>query len=209
MQRITAIEEQERRSNRRSIFIDGKFALGVDEQVVADLGLHIGQEITEEELQEIVHSELLSKARERALTFLDYRARSKAEISGRLAKAGYDENIIEETLAYLVRLGLVDDQEFARAWIGHRAAGMGRTRIKWELRQKGVADEIAEEVLQSVDPETEFESALSLAMSRWDKDRDTDEYAKRRRLASYLQRRGYNWEIIKRVISRLSEENDS
>lgn len=50
-QRITAIEEQEKRRNRRSIFIDGKFALGVEADVVAALGLQTGQEIGEERLR--------------------------------------------------------------------------------------------------------------------------------------------------------------
>ena len=148
-QRISDIEPQEKRPNRRSIFIDGRFVLGVDETVVADLGLRIGQQISEDELQAVVRAELITKAKERALKLLEYRARSRVEIERRLAKAGFAEDIIEETLARLETLGLIDDVQFSQSWVNHRMAGkpMGKTRIKWELRQKGIAPNLVDEAL--------------------------------------------------------------
>lgn len=207
-QRISAIETQEKRSNRRSIFINGKFALGVDETVIADLGLRVGQQISEEELRKVVHTELIVKARERALRLLDYRARSKTEISRRLVRAGFDEDVIEETLERLENVGLVDDEQFSKSWVNHRLAGkgMGKTRIRWELRQKGVSADVAEEALSAIDTETEHQSALSLARRRWEKDGDLDERMRRRRLSSYLQRQGYDWGVITAILNELSTE---
>ena len=207
-QRISAIETQEKRENRRSIFINGKFALGVDATVVADLGLRVGQQISEDELRTVVHAELVTKARERALKLLDYRARSRTEIARRLARAGFEEDVIEETLGRLERMGLVDDAHFSRAWVNHRldGKGMGRTRIRWELRQKGVPQEVAEEALSAIDEETEHQSAMDKARRRWEKDADPDERKKRQRLASYLQRQGYDWGVISTILNELSTE---
>ncbi len=209
-QRISAIETQEKRENRRSIFINGKFALGVDATVVADLHLRVGQQISEEELRSIVHAELVAKARERALRLLDYRARSRTEIARRLARAGFEEDVIEETLSRLEGIGLVDDAHFSKAWVNHRLAGkgMGKTRIRWELRQKGVSQEVAEEALSAIDEETEHQSALDKARRRWEKDTDPDERKKRHRLASYLQRQGYDWGVISTILNELSTEAD-
>jgi regulatory protein len=205
-QRISAIEAQERKANRRSIYIDGKFALGVDESVIADLGLHVGQQISEEELQAVVHAELVSKAKERALRLLEYRARSRMEIAQRLRRAGFADDVIDETLIRLQDLGLIDDAQFSRSWVSHRLSGktMGKTRIRWELRQKGVPTDVAEEALSAVDPETEHESAMVAARRRWDKDGDLDQRTKRRRLASYLRRKGFDWDVISKILNELA-----
>ena len=209
-QRISAIEVQEKRQNRRSIFINGKFALGVDETVIADLGLHVGQYITEEELNKVVHKELVNKAKQRAYKLLEYRVRSKAEIARRLKTAGFEEDVIEETLTRLEELNFVDDAQFSQSWVNHRMTGkpMGKTRIKWELRQKGVPTDIAEEALSTIEPEAEYESAMDAARRRWEKDKDPDEWAKRRRLASYLRRQGFGWEIISKVTNGLSADSE-
>jgi regulatory protein len=205
-QRITAIEPQERKKNRRSVFLDGKFTLGVDESVIADLGLHVGQQISEKELQQIVHTELVSKATDRALTLLEYRKRSKAEIVQRLKRVGFDEDIIEETAVRLEKMGLIDDADFSQSWVNHRLAGnaMGKNRIRWELRQKGISSELAEEALAGVDADDEFQSALDTAMRRWKKDNNTDYQAKRRRMVAFLGRQGFNWEIIDKVLNELA-----
>ena len=207
-QRISAIEAQEKRANRRSVFVNGKFALGVDESVIADLGLHVGKEIGEEELHKIVHAELVAKAKQRALKLLEYRSRSRAEIARRLCRAGFAEDVIEETLIRLEELGLIDDVQFSRSWVNHRLAGraMGKTRIKWELRQKGVPTDVAEEALSAVDADAEYESALDAAGRRWRKDAQLDERTKRRRTASYLRRQGFEWEIINKILNDLSAE---
>lgn len=207
-QRITSIEVQEKRPKRRSIFLDGEFAVGVDERVVRDLNLRVGQQINEEDLKKIVHREQVSKAKERALTLLDYRPRSRAEIERRLRSAGFEEEVIEETLARLDELGLIDDREFTRGWVNHRLAGkpMGRTRIKWELKQKGVSVDLAEEAVSEIDHDTEHRSALEAARRRWSRDRDEDTGEKKRRLGAYLRRQGFDWETIKSVINELTEE---
>jgi regulatory protein len=209
-QKITAIDAQERRGNRRSIFINGKFALGVDETVIADLGLHVGQEISEEELGRVVRAELLAKAKERALNLLEYRDRSRVEIARRLRQAGYAEDIIEEVLGRLSDIGFVDDARFSRSWVESRsvARGIGKARIKWELRQKGVEADLVEEATSEIDEETEYQSAARAARAKWGKDHNPDASAKRRRLASYLQRQGFGWDVIKRVVDELAGEDD-
>ncbi len=209
-QKITAIDAQERRGNRRSIFINGRFALGVDETVIADLGLHVGQEISEEELGRVVRTELLVKARERALRLLEYRARSRAELARRLRLAGFAEDIIEEVLVRLSEMGLVDDARFSQSWVESRSAGrsIGKTRIKWELRQKGIDADLVEEALSEIDEETEYKLAARAARAKWDKDRSPDVSVKRRRLASYLQRQGFGWDVIKKTVNQLAADDE-
>ena len=149
----------------------------------------------------------IEAAKEKALRLLDFRPRSKKEIERSLAKAGFAEEVVAETLKRLEDLGLIDDRRFARMWVNHRKA-LGKTRIKWELRQKGVSNDVVEEALSRIDPETEYQSAVEAARSRWEKDRSPDERTRRRRLASYLQRKGFGWDVINGVLNELGGEPD-
>ena len=153
-----------------------------------------------------MRAELLSKARERALRLLEYRARSRAELARRLRQAGFAEDIIEEVLERLSDIGFVDDARFSQSWVESRSVGrgIGKARIKWELRQKGVEADLVEEALSEIDEETEYKSAVLAARAKWEKDHSPDAGAKRRRLASYLQRQGFVWDVIKRVINELA-----
>lgn len=207
-QRISSIEAQEKRRNRRSIFINDKFVLGVDESVIIDLGLRVGQQITEDELQRVVHAELVAKAKDRALTLLEYRSRSRVEIERRLTRAGFTEDVILEALARLENIGLIDDAQFSQSWVNHRIAGkpMGRRRIQWELRQKGVAPEVAEEALSSIDDDQEYQSAKESATRRFNKESGADERTRRRKVAAFLQRQGFGWEVITKVINELTTD---
>src|SRR5919199_344035 len=92
--RITAIEPQARRQGRVNVFVDGRFALGLFDEVAAALGLHVGQPITPQRLEEIARAETLRRAKEDAYRLLGFRSRSEQEIADRLRRKGYEDEII-------------------------------------------------------------------------------------------------------------------
>jgi regulatory protein len=143
--RITAIEPQKKRSNRRSIYVDGQFAAGVDEEVVVRLKLGVGQDVDPARLALVLRAEEIRRARESALTLLDYRARTTAELERRLTGKGYPEEVVAEVIADLTRAGLVDDERFAAQWVAGRLASRpsGRARLAWELRSKGLTRRVS------------------------------------------------------------------
>ncbi len=207
MDKITAIEPQKMRGKRRSIYVNGQFVAGVDEQVVLELGLKVGQQVDAERLGEVLHAEEVRRARESALTLLDYRERTEKELERRLLQKGYSEDIVTQVVEQLENVDLVNDERYAAGWVANRIASrpMGRTRMNWELRRKGIAPEMAEAALEQVDEEKEYEMALELAEKKLGgesvKDRET-----KRKLSDFLQRRGFNWDVISRVLNRLAPE---
>jgi regulatory protein len=150
----------------------------------------------------------LGRAKDYALRLLEYRARSEAEIARRLARRGHDDATIERAVADLRAVGLLNDHEFARAWVASRRAGRptGRTRLRWELRRHGVdADTAAQAVEQGLDPEAEFEAAWAWARQRVGRPPESGEL---RRLHAALQRRGFGRDIIREIIERLTRNSD-
>ncbi len=204
MGRITAIEAQKKRSDRVSIFVDGQFAAGAHAEVAAALGLSVGQTFDSDRLAEVIRKETTRKARESALRLLSYRDRSESEIRRRLAGNDFPEEIVDEVVGRMLRAGLIDDGKFSRDWVKSRTVSkpMGRQRLAWELRAKGVDAPRIEEALEGLDEDAEYEMALSLARKKAEKS-DTGDPAFRTRIASFLRRRGFRWDAIAKALDEL------
>jgi regulatory protein len=207
---ITAIEPQ-RRAGRVSIFLDGEFALGVDEAVAAALGLAVGREMEAETLAEVVRAETRRRAKESALRGLASRARSRAEIRRALERKGYESDVVEEVLGELEHLDLVDDRRFSRAWVEARTHGrpMGARRIAHELRQKGVSPDLIEVALEErTAPEGELALALIAGRQTVKRLRSEESRVARRKLAAALGRRGFSWSVISAAVDALLPPED-
>jgi regulatory protein len=201
---ITAIEVQKKRGSRRSIFVDGEFVAGVHEEIVLALGLAVGQVFDRERLVELLRAETKRKARESAIRLINYRDRSVSEIRRRLIGDDFPEEIVEEVTDQLSRTGLLNDEKFSRDWIKARSASkpMGKARLAWELRSKGVDASTVDQALEELDDETEYDLALSAAARKLRKMDCADPLTKNR-LSSFLRRRGFDWDTISRVIDEL------
>lgn len=209
MGKITAIETQKKRSGRVSIFVDGQFAAGVHAEVAAALGLSVGQTFDSERLATLIREETTRKARDSALRLLSYRDRSESEIRKRLAGNDFPEEIVNEVVGYLARVGLIDDAKFSRDWVKSRTLSkpMGRQRLAWELRAKGVDAPRIEQALAGIDENAEYQMALSLVRKKAEKT-DTRDPAFRTRTASFLRRRGFGWDAIARALDELCPESE-
>jgi len=149
-------------------------------------------------------------AREKCLRLLSRRAHSSAELRTKLWAAGFPGEVSERVLAGLGESGLVDDEEFARAWVADRklAGGWARRKLAWELRCKGIGREVIERVLaQDLDDEAELAQATALARKRFrGAPADGEHLTRFRRL---LLGRGFGFETVDKVLESLSLEPES
>jgi regulatory protein len=107
--------------------------------------------------------------------------------------------VIETVMEHLFRLGYVDDKKFACQWAASRARlqGHGRHRIGQELRQKGVDREAIREALDEAVPlDGERETARTVAEKKLRTMKNLEPEARKRRLAGFLERKGFPHEII-------------
>ncbi|KUI20079.1 recombination regulator RecX [Mycobacterium sp. GA-2829] len=141
------------------------------------------------------------------LRLLTARARTRAELAGKLGERGYTEPVAQRVLDRLAKVGLVDDEDFAEQWVRsrHRYAGKGKRALAAELRRKGVDDEVIASSLADIDAGAERNRAEQLVRDRLrreklDDEPDTDLKVKRR-LAGMLARRGYNQSMALDVVT--------
>lgn len=132
-------------------------------------------------------------ARKILLDQLTGQARSRKELSDKLAKKLVPDDVATRLLDRFEEVGLVDDEAFARAWVQSRQPGKGLARraLAQELRRKGIDDEIAREVLDEVDPADEEEAARALVRKKLRTLSRVDDTTATRRLVGLLARKGY------------------
>lgn len=134
-----------------------------------------------------------SVARKILLDQLTGQARSRKELADKLAKKLVPAEIATRLLDRFEEVGLVDDAAFARLWIDSRQSGKGLARraLAQELRRKGIADEVAREALDEVDPADEEAAARALVAKRIRSMARLDDQTRSRRLVGMLARKGY------------------
>ena len=205
--RITAIERQPRR-RRANLHLDGRLALTLSPQVLAEAGLHIGDPLTPIELERLRASEARHGALATALRLLSYRPRSETELRQRLARSGTPTPLVDETIARLRELGLADDEAFARSWVESRQRSSPRSRrlIALELTGKGVSRQITRQSLAALDDIAESDAAYRAAARRAAALATLPHADFRRRLGNFLLRRGFDYETVRATAARLWEE---
>jgi SOS response regulatory protein OraA/RecX len=151
---ITRLRDDGR--GRVAVELDGAPWRTLPVDVVARAALAEGRTLDRPALrllrQELRRAEALAVAG-RALRRRDLSERGIAE---RLARASVAPAAVDESLAVLSRAGLVDDARFARTRAGSLAErGYGDAAIRHDLRRQGVAPEVIQAALESLEAEAE------------------------------------------------------
>ncbi|MEW5799188.1 MAG: RecX family transcriptional regulator [Bacteroidota bacterium] len=203
---ITKIERQKKNKSRFSIFVDGKYAFSVGEDVYVRFVLHTGQELSPTERDEIENAELESSVKKTALRYRSYRPRSTKEVYEYLTKKGYDERNIESALAYLKENNLLNDEEFARMVCRDRLTlkPVGKTAMKQILLKKGIDRTTIDEVLQKLyTADKESTLALKEAERKYKRIASLPPLAKKKKIYEHLLRRGYESSLSLKIANQM------
>lgn len=197
--RITALEYQKKNRDRVSVYLDGRFAFGVPAIVAARLTR--GEFLSDAEIVSIREQGDVETAYHKALDYLSYRPRSRAEVTTYLKKRGLPEEQIDAVVERLERAGLLDDVVFAQFWIENRERfrPKGLRALRYELRLKGVSNEIIEQVLASVDVSA---SAYRSASKKARQVQHLDQREFHRKVVEYLARRGFDYDVAREAAER-------
>jgi regulatory protein len=204
---ITGIKAQKKNHDRVIIFLDGEYGFGLSRIVAA--WLNIGQHLDEQKIESLLAADAHEVAFNKALRLLDRKPRTSKEISSRLVKSGFTLDQAEMVLQRLEDAGLIADDRFARQWVENRNELHPRSRrlIALELKQKGIDDEVIEQVLEDSSPDED--SALQAAMQYARKIPSGDRMEFRKRLSAFLKRRGFNYGTIAPVVQKVWEMKES
>ncbi len=147
------------------------------------------------------------KLLERVLKFLSIRPRSRQEILNYLRKKiPQDEALREKVLKKAESLDLIDDRDFAVWWVEQRMTfrPKGKRALFFELKQKGLEKNLIEEVLnEKID---ELALIRPLAEKKWLSLKKLPSMVGQQKLVGFLSRRGFSWEVIKKVLDEICKK---
>ena len=135
---------------------------------------------------------------DRALGLLAVRPRARRELERRLLAAGFVSDEVSDVLTRLERVGLVDDEAFARqlAEYQYGSRQAGRRAVTSALLAKGIPPDLAAHVAAEA-PDDEHDRALDLARARASRLSGVEPAKAFGRLTSLLMRRGYAPEVAR------------
>lgn len=198
---ITAVVRKPRRAGRVDVYVDGEVAFDVPRDTASKRGLRPGREIDRAQIDALVAAEQKRQAMETAVALLARRPRSEREVRLRLTQRRFPAPQIDETIARLHTLKLIDDAAFAQYWAEtrDRTSPRGRRLVTQELRAQGIEADVAAEATAELD---DPDAAYRVASRRLRSLAGCDYQTFRNRLGAWLQRRGFGWDVAQRTIER-------
>ena len=221
---ITGLTTQVRDPQRINVMVDGKYKFSLDITQVVDLGVRVGKEYDEAELELLEREGQFGKAYTRALEYALTRPRSQREIKDYLyrktrttqsryrsgpregqwyERPGITQDVATRVFDRLIEKGYVDDAVFTKFWIEnhHIRKGSSQRQLTAELRAKGVDKEIIEQLLSELprNDAEELQKIITKKASRYDDPQ---------KLKAYLMRQGFQYEDINEALAANAEDAD-
>ncbi|MCH5353809.1 MAG: regulatory protein RecX [Acutalibacter sp.] len=205
---LTAAEP--RRKSLTQLYLDGEAAVKIDTEIFVRSGLKPGDELTDEELHELIRASDARRAKEKALYLLEHRSHSKKELTDKIARTAASREAAQAAADRMEELGLLNDEAYARDLARElfTRRRFGKARVRQELRLKGIDSVLIDELLEEYSDENmaleNIRAVLSKKYDRWEEDEKI-----RRRAFAALQRLGYSYDLIRQAMRRaMSPEDD-
>ena len=148
-----------------------------------------------------------AKIRNTAMDLLTGREFSRAELAEKLNKRFDQHAAINDVLERLAEEGLQSDTRFAEAFVRSRLyRGHGLMRIRQDIRQKGIAEELITRTLDEADVDWKH-LAREVAQRKFGQRKAADQREKAKRMR-FLQYRGFNYDQIKFALAEDVMEDD-
>ena len=212
--RLTDIIESARHAGRYVVHADGAPLATVSADIIERLGLRVGTSLTESQADGVRKESAVLAAYDRAVGMLAVQARSSRDLKRVLVRKGEDAHAVDTAIERLLALGLLDDAAYARQLARSKMVGQGasRRRVQQEMFKRGIGREQAAEAIEAtVADEALDEEAIveRVARKKVQSLEGLDPVTRNRRLWSFLARRGYAVDDIRRVVARVTAEPDT
>ena len=147
----------------------------------------------------------LDACREAALRLLDAAPRSSGAMRERLVGKGYAPEVVDDVIARLIRVRLIDDEAYAQSAVRYCASRlMGHRGAVMELKRKGVNRQLAQHVCDEAESQGVFaEAAWELGRRTARKTAGLDVEVRKRRFWSAGGRKGHDPEVLREIAQEL------
>ena len=201
--KIIDIQVQKRRKNRRSIFLDDGSVFGISEDVLFSIPVHIGDTLTDQQLDEILGADSQQKILDVALNLLSFRMRSKAELMRRLKRKNFNEDGIYAVMKKLETKGYIDDQKFALVFAREKVRRklIGPVALRSEFSVHGLDPDIVEYTLKKTYDEISEQTLMDQLLAKRRVPLNEPLSLKEKQNAvNTLRNKGFSWDRIQEML---------
>lgn len=159
--------------------------------------------IVQEELAQLIQV-LEKRAKLRCMNLLKSRDYTVYQLKSKLKDNGYPDEIIDHAIEYVASYGYVDDERYAHAYIESASRTKSRRQIENDLMRKGVDKQTISSaiarLMQEQDEDAE-EELIRRYLVKKHYDRATASYEERRKMITFLYRKGFLLDKIYKIVS--------
>lgn len=209
MAKITKIEAQ-KRQGRYNVYLDGKFDFPVAESVLVQFRLMKGLELDQPTIAKITTADQIAKAYSRMLDYLSHQLRTESDVVKKLRDQETPEEFIEPVLQKLRDQQLVNDHEYAAAYVRTEMNTdlKGPGVIRQKLRAKKVVENDIDDALAQFTPAKQQENATKLSQKLFRRYRSQPLRRQVEKVRQGLMTKGYASDIYDQIKDQVVPQED-
>ncbi len=192
-------EITEYKKGRKKILLDDGTVWILYKGEIRSYQLKIDMEISEALYQEIHTTVIGKRAKKRALYLLEKMDRTESGLREKLRQNEYPPDLIDDAITYVKSYHYIDDERYAKTYIGCYQCQRSRQRIKMDLLRKGINKQIIEDALLAAYENDERQMIQKLLIRRKYNHEEADR-KEQQKIYQFLLRRGFKSEDVLQVM---------
>ena len=147
------------------------------------------------------------EAKLKAANFCAYQERSQKEVRSKLYDLGLYPDEVEEVLSELITENFINEERFAKAYVGgkFRVKKWGRKKILIGLKPHNLSNYCIKKGLEEIDEDDYLQTLDEIVAKKSDAIHDSDLFKKRNKIASHAIYKGFEpelvWDSVKNIVN--------
>lgn len=199
---VTEVKLQSKNKDRVNIYINDEFSFSCSKEIVYSNNICKGKSIDLDYIKSIITEDNYIKCKNSALRIIERRYKTERQITDKLIEKQYDTDTIKKTVNFLKEYKFIDDFKFTRLYIEEKINHCGKKKIMYDLKKKGISEQVIEKQLEILDNAAYEENAFKFAEKKYNSLIKNENNVKNiyRRLGNYLIRNGYDSALVKKIL---------
>ena len=173
--------------------------------ILYSYSLYAIREVDEETFEEMLLENQKKLAKQQALRILSSSSKTRKELINRLRQKKFTQDAVDYAMNFVDKYEFINEEDMAEKLVSgvYKHKKYSKKKIQNELRQKGIDYEVINELVSDIDDEEEYENAMHFAQKKYKSISAKDNETIKKRLISALSYRGFNYDIIRKVIDKI------
>lgn len=201
---VTSVVPLDKR--RSKVFLEEDFAFVLYKGELKKYQIEEGSDLSWEQHREIMTLILYKRARERSVHILKNSDKTELELRNKLREGFFPEEAVDAAIKWLKEYGYVEDTRYAQRYIECHRNRNSRRQICYELERKGIARDTVTGLME--DSPVDEEQQIRTLLKKKHYCKETADAKELTRIMAALGRKGFSFEVIRKVMSGNSENGD-